>query len=115
MCRDPARYFAGKPVQLVHHRVKGFFELEDFTANVHRNFSGKIAIRNGCCNFSDVTDLASQVAGHEVNVVSEIVPRSGYAWTLGLAAELSFGSDFAAYARYFAGKCVQLVHHRVDS
>src|SRR2546423_964370 len=31
-----------------------------------------------------------------------------------LAAEFSFGADFAGHARYFRRKRVELVHHRVD-
>ena len=30
-----ARHFAGEPVQLVHHRVDGFFQQQNFAAHVH--------------------------------------------------------------------------------
>ena len=90
-----ARYFTGEPVELVHHGVECFFELKNFAAHVHGDLAGEIAVRNGGCYFSDVTYLASQVAGHEVNVVSKIFPRSGDTGHLRLATEFSFGSHFA--------------------
>src|SRR5262249_39424287 len=66
------------------------------------------------CDFRDVSDLAREVAGHEVHVVGEILPGTAYARNLRLASEFAFGSDFAGYAGYFAGKGVELVDHRVD-
>ena len=32
-------YFAGEPVELVHHRVESFFKLQDFAANVNGDFA----------------------------------------------------------------------------
>ena len=109
-----ARYFAGEPVQLVHHRVEGFFQLEDFAAHVDRDFARQIAAGDGGRDFCDVTNLASQVAGHEVDVVGEILPGAADAGHLRLTAEFAFGTDFASHAGHFAGEGVQLVDHRVD-
>src|SRR5262249_13247261 len=64
-------------------------------------------------DFGDVADLAGQVAGHEVDVVSEVFPRSGTGH-LRLAAQFAFGTDFARHAGDFAGERVELVHHGVD-
>ena len=109
-----ARDFAGEPVELVHHRVERFFELENFAAHVDRDLARQVAAGDGGRDFGDVSHLASQVAGHEVHVVGEIFPRAADAGHLRLAAELAFGSDFAGHARHFTGECVELVHHRVD-
>ena len=109
-----ARDFAGEPVELVDHRVERFFELENFAAHVDRDLARQIAVRDSGCHFGDVSDLARQVAGHEVDVVGEIFPRSADAGHLRLAAELAFGSDFAGHAGYFTGERVELIHHRVD-
>ena len=41
-------------------------------------------------------------AGHEVDVVGQVLPGAGDALHLRLAAELAFGADFARHARHFA-------------
>ena len=45
---------------------------------------------------------AGQVAGHEVDVVGQVLPGAGDARHLRLAAELAFGADLARHARHFA-------------
>ena len=109
-----ARHFTGEPVQLVHHRVQRFFELQDFSADVHRDLARKVAARNGSRHFRDVSHLARQVAGHEVHVIRQVLPRAAHAGHLRLTAEFSFRAHFASHARHFSGERVQLVHHRVD-
>ena len=46
--------------------------------------------------------------------VRQILPRSGDAAHIRLAAEFAFGTDFARHARHFAGERIELIHHRVD-
>ena len=55
-----------------------------------------------------------EVAGHEVHVVGQVLPRAGHPGHVGLAAELALGPHFPRHARYFRGKRAQLVHHGVD-
>ncbi len=109
-----ARHFAGEAVELVHHRVEGFFELQNFAAHVDGDLARQVAAGDGGGDFGDVAHLAGQVAGHEVDVVGEVLPGAGHAGHLRLAAEFAFGADFAGHARHFAGERVELVHHRVD-
>jgi hypothetical protein len=109
-----ARYFGRKRAQLIHHRVDGFFELENFAAHIDRNLAGEIAAGHGRSNFSDVAHLASQVAGHRVDGVREILPRAGHARHLRLAAQFAVGADFARHARYLGGKNAELLNHGVD-
>ncbi len=106
---------SGKAVELIHHRVQRFFELQNFTAHVHCNFARQIAVGDGGGDFGDVSHLASQIAGHEIDIVGEILPRAADAGNLRLAAEFAFGSHFASYAGHFPRECVELIHHRVDS
>ena len=96
-----ARHFAGERVQLVHHRVDGFFQQQNFAADVHRDLLGQVAAGDGRRHFGDVSHLAGQVAGHGVDGVGEILPRSGDAGHLRLAAQFAVGSDFAGHARHF--------------
>src|SRR5262249_52379415 len=109
-----ASHFRSERTKLFDHGVQGFFELQDFAADVHRDLLGKVAVRDCGSNFRDVANLTSQVRSHEVDVVGEIFPRAGNTRHLGLAAQLAFGTDFTGHTRYFAGERVQLVHHRVD-
>ena len=62
----------------------------------------KIAVGDGGGHLRDVADLSGQVAGHRVHDVRQILPGAGHAAHFGLAAELSFGTDFARHARHFA-------------
>jgi hypothetical protein len=38
-----ARHFGGERAQLIHHRVDGFFELQNFAAHIDRDLAGKVA------------------------------------------------------------------------
>src|SRR5439155_837632 len=104
----------GEGVQLVHHRVDGVFEFEDFAANVHGDFTREVAAGDGGGNFGDVADLGSEVVGHRIDVIGQIFPSAGDAFDFGLAAELAFGADLARGRAYVLGEGVQLVHHGVD-
>ena len=110
-----ARYLTGERVELIDHRVDGFLEQENFTADVHGDFLRQVAAGNGRGHFCDIPNLASQVAGHGVDGVGEIFPGSTNTGHLRLAAQLSVSTDFAGHARYFRCERTQLVHHRVQS
>src|SRR5690606_11946087 len=68
----------------------------------------------GRYDLHDAAHLAGEVAGHRVDVVGKVFPRTGNTGHLCLAAELAFGTHFTRHARYFGGEGVQLVDHRVD-
>jgi len=81
-----------------------FLELQDLSADVNRNFLGKIAVGNGRCDFSDVAHLASQIAGHEFTLSvrsSRCRPRLHLRLAAQLASCLS-----ARHARDFAGNAL---------
>src|SRR5271154_922461 len=40
-----ARHFCSERVQLVHHRVDGVFQLQNFTLHVHGDLAGQVATR----------------------------------------------------------------------
>ena len=50
----------------------------------------------------------------ELTRVGQILPRTGDAAHIGLAAQFAFGAHFARHARHFAGEGVELIHHGVD-
>src|SRR5207244_2020509 len=104
----------GEGVELVHHGVERFLELEDFARHVHSDLLRQVALRHGGCNFGDVAHLSGQVAGHRVDAVGQVLPRSDDGRAGRLAAEPAFGAILARDTRHFAGERVELVHHRVD-
>ena len=109
-----ARHFAGEGVELVHHRVDGFFQLQDFARHVDGDLLRQVAAGNSGRHIGDVADLRGQVAGHEIDAVGQVFPGARDARHRGLTAEFAFGSHFARDARHFRSKAVELVHHRID-
>src|SRR5262249_56166611 len=69
-------------------------------------------VRGG--DLGDVAHLVGEIAGHEVDVVGEVLPHAGHAAHLGLPAQIPLGAHFARHAGHFTGERVELVHHRVD-
>ena len=73
--------------------------ISPFTSTVI--FFDKSPFATAVVTVGDVSHLGGQVRRHEVHVVGEILPGSGDASHFRLAAELSFGTDFARHARHF--------------
>src|SRR5207248_1147963 len=74
----------------------------------------EVAVGHGRDDLGDATDLAGEVAGHEVHVVGQVLPGAGHSLHLRLTAQLAFGTDFTSHARHFACARPLLVHHGVD-
>ena len=108
-----ARHFGGKRPQLIHHRVDGFLELQNFAAHVHRDLARKIAARDRRGHFGDVTHLAGKIAGHRIHRVGEIFPCARNARHLGLPAELAVRAHLARNARDLSRKDAELLNHSV--
>src|SRR5262245_4105344 len=104
--------FRGKAVQLVHHRVDGFFELKNFTAHVHSDLPRQVTCGDGRSDVRDVPDLVSEVTRHGVDVVGQVFPGTGHAGHDGLATQFAFRADFAGHARHFCSESAQLFDHR---
>jgi hypothetical protein len=104
----------GEGVELVHHRVDGVLELEDFAAHVHRDLAGQVAPRHRGGDLGDVADLRGEVAGHRVDRVGQVLPGAGHPRHQRLAAQLAVGADLARHPGHFRGEGAQLIHHRVD-
>ena len=108
------RHFRGERAELIHHRIDGVLQLQNFASHVHRDLARQVAARHGRGNFGDVANLVGQVTRHEIDVVCQILPRSGNAAHIRLAAQLAFRPDFARHAGYFRRERAELIHHRVD-
>src|SRR5207302_5803315 len=92
----------------------GVLELEDPDLVVDCVLLSEVALGYGSCDLGDVADLTGEVAGHEVDVVGEVLPRAADAFDLGLTAELAFGADLACHACDLVGERGELVDHGVD-
>src|SRR5262249_52352558 len=75
-----AGHFRGERAELVHHRVHGVLELEDFALDVDGDLLGEVAVSHGGGDSGDVAHLAGEVTGHRVDVVGQVFPRSGDAF-----------------------------------
>ena len=91
-----------KRVELIDHRVDGVLQLEDLALHVDGDLLRQVAVGDRGRHLGDVAHLAGQVAGHQVDVVGQVLPGAGDAFDLRLAAELAFGADLAGDARHFA-------------
>ena len=109
-----AGHLGGERAQLLHHRVDRVLELRISPRTSTVILLREVAARDRRRDLGDVAHLRGQVAGHEVDVVGEVLPGAGHARHLRLAAELALGADLARDARHLGGEGVQLVHHRVD-
>ena len=92
----------GEGVELIDHRVDGVLQLENFAAHIDGDFARQVAIGDGGGDFRDVANLGGQVSGHRVDGVRKVFPHAADAFHFRLAAEFSFGTDFAGDARHFA-------------
>ena len=109
-----ARDFGGERAELIHHGVDGVLQLQNFAARIHRDLSGQIALGYGGGHSGDVTHLIGQVAGHGVDRIGQILPGSGHAAHVRLAAQFALGAHLARHASHFTGERVELIHHGVD-
>jgi hypothetical protein len=71
-------------------------------------------VGDGGDDFYDAAHLLRQVGRHNVDVISEILPRACDARYLGLTAKVAVGANLARHAGDFGRKGVKLVHHGVD-
>src|SRR5207249_1398909 len=108
------RHLAREGVELVDHRVDGLLELEDLPTDVDGDLLRQVALLDGGGDLGDVADLARQVAGHEVDVLGQVLPDAGRAPDVGLAPKPALGTDLPGHARDLVGEGVELVDHRVD-
>ena len=102
-------------VELVDHRVDGVLELEELALDVDRDLLAQVAVGHRGGHLGDVSHLAGQVAGHQVDVVGQVLPDAadldGHRCGL---TELALGAHLAGDPRDLGDEAVELVDHRVD-
>ena len=98
------RHLVGERRQRVDHAVDRVGQLGDLALRFDRQLPLEVAVGDGGHDLRDAAHLAGEVAGHEVDVVGQVLPGAGDALHLGLAAELAFGADLAGDAGHFGGE-----------
>ena len=106
--------FGREGAQLIHHRVDGVLQFQNFAAHIDGDFTRQIAFRHGRRDFRDVANLHGEVRRHRVDAVGEILPCSGNVFHVRLAAEFAFRTDFARHTSDFGREGAELIDHRVD-
>src|SRR5205085_1205980 len=106
--------FRGEAVELIDHCVDRVLQFENLAFDLDSDLTAQVAARDRRRDVGDVAYLPRQVVRHEIDVVGEILPHTGHARHLGLAAEFSLRADFAGHAADFASEAIQLVDHGVD-
>src|SRR6185437_4350403 len=100
--------------QRVDHGVDGVFQLEDLTARVHGDLLAQVALGDRGGHLGDRTDLAGQVARHEVHRVGQVPPGAADTGNRRLPAEYPLGAHLTRHPGDLPGERGELVHHRVD-
>src|SRR5436190_1469025 len=113
LARD-ARHLGRKGVQLIDHRVDRVLQLEDLALHVDRDLARQVAARDRSRDLRDIAHLRRQVRRQQVDVVGQILPRTGHPGNDGLTSQLAFGADLTGDARHLGGERAQLLDHRVE-
>src|SRR5262249_21329453 len=96
-----ARHFRSERPQLIHHRVNGFLQLQNFPLHVYRDLLRRSPIRHLRRHGSYISPLCREVACHEVHRVRQVLPRTGDTFHFGLPTQLPFRTYFTSHARHF--------------
>ena len=106
---------AGERVELVDHGIDGVLQLEELAFDVDGDLLAQVAIGHRGGHLGDVSHLTGQVAGHQVDVVGQLLPDpadlDGHG---GRLTELALGPDLAGDPGQLGHKPVELVDHGVD-
>src|SRR5262249_26413322 len=94
-----ARDLRREGIELVHLRVNGVFQLQDFAFHVHRDLARQVAFRYCSCYFSEVADLRGQVRAHRIDRVGEVFPGATDAGHDCLDTQFAFRTHVARDAR----------------
>ena len=100
--------------QLVDHGVDGVAQRRDLAAGVDADLLRQVAVGHGRRHLGDVAHLGGEVAGQQVDVLRQVLPRARHALDPRLAAEVALGADLAGHAGDLVGEGRQLVDHGVD-
>ena len=94
----------GREPQVVDHRVDVVLELGDLAARLDLDRARQVALGHRGRDLGDGAHLGGEVGGEQVHVAGEVLPRTGGAGHVGLAAEPAFDADLAGHGRHLVGE-----------
>jgi hypothetical protein len=97
-------YLLGENRQRLGHVVDRLGQCRDLALGLHRQALLQVAVGDGGHDLHDAADLFGQVGRHDVDVVRQVLPRTGDARHHRLAAELALGAHLTGHARHFRGE-----------
>ncbi len=109
-----ARYFGSERIELIHHRVDGVLQVEDFALYGDSDLSRQVALCNRSGDFGDIPHLPCEILSHQVHIAGEIHPYTRDTYHARLAPQFALSAHLVGHACYFGGKRIELIHHRVD-
>src|SRR5204862_2735521 len=71
------RHFRSECVELIHHHIDHFFDLKDLASHIYGDLLGQVTVGDSRCDFGHIAELHGKVTGHEVDVIGQILPRTG--------------------------------------
>src|SRR5262249_35604385 len=95
---------SGEGVELVYHGIDSVFKFKDFALDIHGDFTREVTAGHGSGHLGDVTHLSSQITGHGVHVIREVLPSTSHAWDNGRTAEPPIATDFARHPCHLGGE-----------
>ena len=95
------RHFRSERIQLVHHRVDGVLQFENFAFDVDRDLSSTSRRSRPQLSLPRCFAPGRQVAGHEVHAVRQILPGTSHALHICLSAQFPFRTHFPRHTGYF--------------
>ena len=110
-----AGHFRGERAKLIHHRVDGVLQLENFALHIDGDLlaTGRpLATAVVTSAMLRTWPVRLPAMKFTLSVRSFQVPATPS--HVGLPAELAFGADFAGHAGHFGGERAKLIDHRVD-
>ena len=99
---------------MIDHRIDGFLELQNLAAHIDGDLFGQVTVGHGDGHIGDIAHLRSEVAGHLVDRVGEILPHAQHSLDLRLASQFAFGADLTRHAGYFRREHRELLDHGID-
>src|SRR5207249_2435971 len=104
----------GKDGEGINHVVDGVGQGRNLALGLDRQFLLDVPSGHGDHHLGDTAHLIGQVRCHDVDVVGQVLPGTGHALDLRLAAQLAVGADLFGHTGDLRREGIELIHHPVD-
>ena len=104
----------GKDGEGINHVVDGVSQGRNLALGLDRQFLLDVPSGHGAHHLGDTAHLIGQVRRHDVDVVGQVLPGTGHALHLRLAAQLAVGAHLFGHTGDLRREGIELIHHPVD-